>query len=66
MEMLEASAVEEPFVEERVVETVNMKGEVKTHVVNTLYDDLWKKLMEARAKKAPKPKRINEKQLFLF
>ncbi len=66
MKLLEATFVEEPFMEERVVETVSMKGEVQTHVVNTLYDDLWKKLMEAKMKKVAKPKKVNERQLFLF
>jgi hypothetical protein len=58
--------VEEPFMEERVVETVGMKGEVQTRVVNTLYDDLWKKVIEAKAKKPARPKKVDEKQLFLF
>jgi hypothetical protein len=66
MELLEESVVEEPFMEERVVETVSMKGEVQTHVVNTLYDDLWKKVMEAKAKKMVKIKKVDERQLFLF
>jgi len=66
MELLESTVVEEPLVEEMIVETVSMKGEVQTHVVNTLYEDLWKKVMEARTKKAPKPKKVDERQLFLF
>ena len=40
MKLLEVTVVEEPFVEKRFVETVSMKGEIQTHVVNTLYDDL--------------------------
>jgi hypothetical protein len=66
MELLEATVVEEPFVEERLVETVSKRGEVQTHVVNTLYDDLWMKLMEIRAKKMSRPKKVDERQLFLF
>ncbi len=66
MEILEASVVEEPPVEDRVVETVSEAGEVKTHVVNTLYDDLWKQVMEAKAKKVTREKKVDERQLFLF
>jgi hypothetical protein len=65
-ELLEATVVEEPFMEERVVETVSVKGEVQTHVVNTVYDDLWKEVMKAKAKKVLRPKKVDERQLFLF
>jgi hypothetical protein len=35
-------------------------------IVNTLHDDLWKKAMEEKARKASKPKKVDERQLFLF
>lgn len=65
-ELLDAAFAGEPVTEEQVREVVDAATKLPERVVNTLYDDMWKKVVEAKTKKVPKPKKVDERQLFLF
>jgi hypothetical protein len=65
-ELLEAVTAGEVVTEEEVRQVVEIATKIPDRVVNTFYDDLWKKVVESRAKKVSRPKVVNEKQLFLF
>ena len=47
-------------------EVIEVATKMPEKVVNTLYDHLWKKVMETKEKKVVRQKKVDEKQLFLF
>jgi len=65
-ELLHAAFSGEPVTEREVKEVIDVATKIPEKVVNTLYDDLWKKVMEAKGKKVGKEKKVDERQLFLF
>lgn len=64
-ELLEAVYPGE-IVTEGVRQVVEIAVKIPDRVVNTLYDDLWKKVMENKAKKVASRKKVDERQLSLF
>ena len=65
-ELLHAAFAGEPVTEQEVKEVIEVATKMPEKVVNTLYDDLWKKVMEAKTKKGGREKKVDERQLFLF
>jgi hypothetical protein len=65
-ELLHAASTGEPVTEREVKKVIEVATKMPERVVNTLYDDLWKRVAEAKAKKGAREKRVDERQLFLF
>ncbi|MCX6659455.1 MAG: hypothetical protein NTX81_03615, partial [Candidatus Bathyarchaeota archaeon] len=65
-DLLNAAFAGEPVTEEQVREVVDAATKLPELVVNTLYDDMWKKVMEAKGKRTTREKKVDERQLFLF
>jgi SNF2 family DNA or RNA helicase len=65
-ELLNAVSAGEVVTEEEVRQVVEIATKIPDRVVNTFYDDLWKKVIESRAKKVASKKKVDERQLFLF
>jgi hypothetical protein len=65
-ELLHAAFAGEPVTEREVKEVIEVATKMPEKVVNTLYDDLWKKVMEAKEKRTAREKKVDERQLFLF
>lgn len=65
-ELLDAAFAGEPVTEEQVKEVVDVVTKLPEQVVNTLYDDMWKRVIEAKTKKTSRPKKVDERHPFLF
>jgi len=65
-ELLHAASAGEPVTEQEVKKVIEVATKMPERVVNTFYDDLWRKVMEAKGKRVTKEKKVDERQLFLF
>lgn len=65
-ELLHAASAGEPVTEQEVKKVIEVATKMPERVMNTLYDDLWKKVMEAKGKRVTREKKVDERQLFLF
>jgi hypothetical protein len=65
-ELLNTVSTGQPITEEMVERVVEAAKDMPKQVVNTIYDDLWKKVLEAKTKKVVRQKKVDERQLFLF